>query len=159
MSTALWIAAALLVVAGLAGTVLPALPGIPLIFGGVLLAAWIDDFQRISVWTIAVLGVLAAIGLAIDYIAAAASARRAGASKQGVIGAALGTVVGIFTGLWGLVFMPLVGAAIGEFMAQRDALRAGKIGLATWLGLLLGTAAKIAIAFTMIGVFLAALLL
>jgi len=80
--------------AGLAGTVLPALPGIPLIFGGVLLAAWIDDFQRISVWTIAVLGVLAAIGLAIDYIAAAASARRAGASKQGVIGAAVGTVVG-----------------------------------------------------------------
>jgi uncharacterized protein len=52
-----------------------------------------------------------------------------------------------------------VGAAIGEFIAQRDALRAGKIGLATWLGLLLGTAAKIAIAFTMIGVFLAALLI
>jgi len=70
MSTALWIAAALLVLAGLAGTVLPALPGIPLIFGGVLLAAWIDDFHRISAWTIAVLGVLAAIGLAIDYIAA-----------------------------------------------------------------------------------------
>jgi len=159
MSTALWIVAALLVVAGLAGTVLPALPGIPLIFGGVLLAAWIDDFQRISVWTIAVLGVLAAIGLAIDYIAAAASAKRAGASKHGVIGAAVGTVVGVFTGLWGLVFMPLVGAAIGEFIAQRDALRAGKVGLATWLGLLLGTAAKIAIAFTMIGVFLAALLI
>lgn len=159
MSTALWIVAALLVVSGLAGTVLPALPGIPLIFGGVLLAAWIDDFERISVWTIAVLGVLAAIGLAIDYIAAVASAKRAGASKQGVIGAAVGTVVGIFTGLWGLVFMPLVGAALGEFIAQRDALRAGKVGLATWLGLLLGTAAKIAIAFTMIGVFLAALLI
>jgi uncharacterized protein len=157
MSTALWIVAALLVLVGLAGTVLPALPGIPLIFGGVLLAAWIEDFQRISVWTIAVLGVLAAMGMAIDYIAAAASARRAGASRLGVIGAAVGTVVGIFTGLWGLLFMPLVGAAIGEFIAQRDALRAGKVGLATWFGLLLGTAAKIAIAFTMIGVFLAAL--
>ena len=145
--------------AGVAGTVLPALPGIPLIFGGVLLAAWIEDFQRIGGWTIGVLAVLAVIGLAIDYVAAAASARRAGASRQGVIGAAVGTVVGIFTGLWGLVFMPLVGAAIGEFIAQRDALRAGKVGIATWLGLLVGTAAKIAIAFTMIGVFLAALIL
>jgi len=159
MSSALWIIAALLLLVGLAGTVLPALPGIPLIFGGILLAAWTDDFQRISGWTVVVLGVLAAIGVAIDYIAAAASAKRAGASRQGVIGAAVGTVVGIFTGLWGLVFMPLVGAAIGEFIAQRDGLRAGRIGLATWFGLLLGTTAKIAIAFTMIGVFLAALLI
>ncbi len=159
MTAALWILAALLMLAGLAGTVLPALPGIPLIFGGVLLAAWIEDFQRIGGWTIGVLAVLAVIGVAIDYVAAAASARRAGASRQGVIGAAVGTVVGIFTGLWGLVFMPLVGAAIGEFIAQRDALRAGKVGIATWLGLLVGTAAKIAIAFTMIGVFLAALIL
>jgi uncharacterized protein YqgC (DUF456 family) len=159
MSTALWIVAAVLLLAGLAGTVLPALPGIPLIFGAVLLAAWIEDFQRIGAWTLAVLGVLAAVGMAIDYIAAATSAKRAGASKLGVIGAAVGTVVGIFTGLWGLVFMPLVGAAVGEFIAQRDALRAGKVGLATWIGLLLGTAVKIAIAFTMIGVFLAALLI
>lgn len=159
MTLALWIAAGLLVLAGLAGTVLPALPGIPLIFGGVLLAAWSEDFQRISGWTIAVLAVLAAIGVAIDYLAAAASAKRAGASKQGVIGAAIGTIAGIFTGLWGLLFMPLVGAAIGEYIAQRDALRAGKIGVATWLGLLIGTAAKVAIAFTMIGVFAAALLL
>jgi len=157
MTAALWLLAALLILAGLAGTVLPALPGIPLIFGGVLVAAWIEDFQRIGGWTIGLLAVLAVIGVAIDYVAAALSARRAGASKQGVIGAAVGTVVGIFTGLWGLVFMPLVGAAIGEFIAQLDALRAGKVGIATWLGLLIGTAAKIAIAFTMIGVLAAAI--
>ena len=138
MTTALWIVAVMLVLAGVAGTMLPALPGIPLIFGGVLLAAWIDDFQRISVWSLVILGVLAAIGMAIDYVA-------------------VGPVAGIFTGLWGLVFMPLVGAAIGEYIAQRDAIRAGKVGLATWFGLLIGTAVKIAIAFTMIGVFLVAL--
>jgi len=159
VATALWTAVVLLLVIGLAGAVLPALPGIPLIFGGVLLAAWIEDFQRIGGWTIGVLAMLAVIGIAIDYVAAALSARRVGASRQGVIGAAVGTLAGIFTGLWGLVFMPLVGAAIGEFIAQRDALRAGKVGLATWLGLLLGTAAKIAIAFTMVGVFLGALFL
>ncbi len=159
MTTALWIVAVLLIVIGVAGTVLPALPGVPLIFGGVLLAAWIGDFQRISVFTVVVMAVLAVIGIVIDYVAAAISAKRAGASKEGIIGAAIGTVAGIFTGLWGLLFMPLAGAAIGEFIAHKDALRAGKVGAATWFGLLVGTAIKLAIAFTMIGVFIAALLI
>jgi uncharacterized protein YqgC (DUF456 family) len=158
LTTTLWIVVVVLVLAGLAGTVLPALPGIPLIFGGVLLAAWIEDFQRIPGWVIGVLAVLAVIGVVVDYVAAALSARRVGASRQGIIGAALGTVAGVVTGLWGLIFMPLVGAAIGEFIAHRDALRAGKVGLATWFGLLVGTAVKIAVAFTMIGVFVAALI-
>ena len=159
MTTTLWIVAVLLIVVGVAGTVLPALPGVPLIFGGVLLAAWFDDFQRISVVTVVVLAVLAVIGIVIDYVAAAVSAQRAGASKQGIIGAAIGTVAGIFTGLWGLLFMPLVGAAVGEFIAHKDAFRAGQVGAATWFGLLVGTAIKLAIAFTMVGVFIAALVL
>ena len=159
MTTTLWIIAVLLIVLGVAGTVLPALPGVPLIFGGVLLAAWIDDFQRISVFTVVVLAVLAVLGIAIDYVAAAVSAKRAGASKEGIIGAAIGTVAGVFSGLWGLLFMPLVGAAAGEFIAHKDALRAGKVGAATWFGLLVATAVKLAIAFTMIGVFVAALLI
>jgi len=159
MSTTLWIVAVLLILVGVAGTVLPALPGVPLIFGGVLLAAWIDDFQRISVVTVVVLAVLAVIGIVIDYIAAAISAKRAGASKQGIIGAAIGTVAGVFSGLWGLLFMPLVGAAVGEFLAHKDAFRAGKVGAATWFGLLIGTAIKLAIAFTMVGVFIAALVI
>ena len=157
MTTTLWIVAVLLIVVGVAGTVLPALPGVPLIFGGVLLAAWIGDFQRISVFTVVVLAILAVLGIVIDYIAAALSAKRAGASKEGIIGAAIGTLAGIVTGLWGLLFMPLVGAAVGEFIAHKDALRAGKVGAATWFGLLVGTAIKLAIAFTMVGVFIAAL--
>jgi len=159
MTELLWVLAVLLVIVGAVGTVLPALPGVPLIFAGVLLAAWAEDFQRIGGWTLGVLAVLALIGLAVDYVAASMSAQRAGASRQGIIGAALGTVAGIFTGLVGLVFMPLVGAAIGEFIAHRDALRAGKVGVATWLGLLVGTAIKIAVAFTMIGVFVAAIVI
>jgi uncharacterized protein len=106
-----------------------------------------------------VLAVLALIGFVVDYVAASLSAKRAGASRQGIIGAALGTVAGIFTGLWGLVFMPLVGAAIGEFIAHKDALRAGRVGAATWFGLLVGTAVKVAVAFTMIGVFIAAVII
>ena len=144
---------------GLAGTVLPALPGVPLIYAGIVLAAWIGGFEAISVTTLVILGVLTAIGVAADFVATALGAKRAGASRYGVIGAALGTVVGIFTGLWGLVFMPLVGAALGEFYAHRDALKAGRVGLATWVGMLLGTAVKLAIALTLIGAFLLALLL
>ena len=159
MTAFLWAIAVLLVIVGAVGTVLPALPGVPLIFAGVLLAAWAEDFQRIGGWTLGVLAVLALIGLVVDYVAASMSAQRAGASRQGIIGAALGTVAGIFTGLVGLVFMPLVGAAIGEFIAHQDALRAGKVGVATWLGLLVGTAIKIAVAFTMIGVFVAAIVI
>jgi hypothetical protein len=159
VTSILWVVAVLLVVAGAVGTVLPALPGVPLIFVGVLLAAWAEDFQRIGGWTLAVLAVLTAIGVIVDYAAASMSARRAGASPDGIVGAAIGSVAGIFTGLWGLVFMPLVGAAIGELIAHRDALRAGKVGAATWLGLLVGTAIKIAVAFTMIGVFVAAALI
>jgi uncharacterized protein YqgC (DUF456 family) len=155
----LWVLAVVLVVVGALGTVLPALPGVPLIFVGVLLGAWAEDFQRIGGWTLGVLAVLAVIGMVVDYVAASMSAQRAGASRQGIIGAAIGTVAGIFSGLWGLVFMPLVGAAIGEFIAHRDAFRAGKVGVATWFGLLVGTAIKIAVAFTMIGVFVAAVVL
>jgi uncharacterized protein YqgC (DUF456 family) len=159
MTELLWVVAVLLVIVGAVGTVLPALPGVPLIFAGVLLAAWAEDFQRIGGWTLGVLAVLALVGLVVDYVAASMSAQRAGASRQGIIGAAIGTVAGIFTGLIGLVFMPLVGAAIGEFIAHRDALRAGRVGVATWIGLLIATAIKIAVAFTMIGVFVAAIVI
>lgn len=159
MNTALWIVAVLLIVIGVAGTVLPALPGAILVFAGIALAAWIDDFTRISGWTVGVLGVLTLVAWGADYVAAAMGAKRAGASKQAVIGAALGTIAGIFTGLIGLVFMPLVGAAVGEFVAQRDLKRAGKVGVATWIGLAIGTIAKVVIVFVMVGVFVAALFL
>ncbi|HXF46288.1 MAG TPA: DUF456 family protein [Burkholderiaceae bacterium] len=159
MDTLLWLVAAALIGLGVAGVVLPALPGIAFVYGGIVLGAWIGDFQRVGVGTLVVLGVLAAIGMVVDYVATTIAAQRAGASKQGLIGAALGTVAGVFTGLVGLVFMPLAGAAIGEYLARRDALRAGKVGLATWFGLVLGTVAKLGIVFAMLGVFVAALLL
>ncbi|MEO8344590.1 MAG: DUF456 family protein [Betaproteobacteria bacterium] len=159
MTLLLWTLAVVLILVGIAGTVLPTLPGAILVFCGILLAAWIDDFTRMPVWLLAVFGVMTAIAWAVDYIAAAAGARRVGASKLALFGAVLGTFAGIVTGLWGLLFMPLVGASIGEYIAQRDLRRAGKVGLATWLGLLVGTAAKVAIVFAMVGVFVAALVL
>lgn len=159
MTALLWAVAIVLIAVGVVGTVLPGLPGTILVFAGMVLAAWIDDFARIPVWLIVVFGVMTALAWSVDYFAATAGAKKAGASGLALVGAAIGTLLGIFTGLWGLLFMPLVGAAIGEFIAQRDLARAGKVGIATWLGLLLGTAVKVAIVFAMVGAFLVALAL
>lgn len=158
MTVLLWILSVALILVGIAGTVLPVLPGAILVFAGILLAAWIDDFTRIPVWLVVILGAFTAIAWAVDYLAAVAGAKKAGASKLALIGAAIGTLAGIVTGLWGLLFMPLVGATIGELIAQRDLMRAGKVGVATWIGLLIGTAVKVAIVFAMVGVFVVALI-
>jgi uncharacterized protein YqgC (DUF456 family) len=157
MTALLWTLSALLIVVGVAGIVLPVLPGAGLIFAGILLGAWIDDFTKISGWTVAIAGVLALVSFACDYVAASLGAKRVGASRQAIIGAAIGTVLGIVTGLWGLIFMPLAGAAIGEYLEIRNLQRAGQVGVATAMGLLIGTAVKIALGFTMVGMFVFAL--
>ena len=110
----LWILVVFLMVVGILGTILPAVPGVTLIFGGVVLAAWIDHFTRIPVWLVVVCGVLTAATWVIDYTSAASGAKRLGASRLAVIGAFVGTFAGIFTGFWGLLFMPFAGAAIGR---------------------------------------------
>lgn len=157
MEGLLWTLSALLILVGLLGTVLPALPGVALIFLGIWLGAWIDDYQRVSGLTVVLLAGLTLLAWALDYVAALLGARGAGASRQALIGAALGTVAGLFMGLVGVLFMPFVGAVAGEYLARgshRDSL---KVGLATWLGLMAGLAAKVVIAFMMVGIFLAAL--
>jgi len=159
MTVVLWIVAVTLIVVGVIGTVLPALPGAILVLAGVALGAWIDDFTRISGWTLLVLGILTLLSWAIEYVAALAGAKKAGASRQALVGAAIGTVAGVFTGFVGLVFLPLVGAAAGEYLAQRELLRAGRVGIATWLGMLVGTVLKVAVVFLMVGIFVAALLI
>lgn len=157
MQTALWVLVVLLLVVGFAGTLLPALPGPPFIIVGIWLAAWIDDFNRVSVLMAVVLTLLALAATAVDYVAAAMGAQRVGASRAALLGATLGTVLGIFTGLIGLLFMPLAGAAIGEFLARRDALRAGQVGIATWLGMLIGTVLKLALVCLTLGIFILSL--
>ena len=155
----LWLLSAALILIGIAGTVLPALPGTALVLAGIVLGAWIDDFTRVGWFAVAAVTVLAILAWAMDYVAAMLGAKRAGASRQAIVGAALGTVAGVFTGLVGLLFMPLVGAAVGELIARRDANRAARVGIATWIGILLGLIAKVVLAFVMVGVFIGALLL
>ena len=153
----LWLLCAALILVGLAGTVLPALPGTALVLAGILLGAWIDDFTRVGGLTLTLVAAIAVLAWTLDYVAALMGARKVGASKQALIGAALGTVVGLFMGLVGVLFMPLVGAAVGEYLARRDHRQAVKVGTATWLGMMLGMIAKVVLAFVMVGVFAVAL--
>jgi len=151
---AMWyVLAVMLVLAGLAGSVLPALPGVPLVFSGLLVAAWADGFERVGVLTIAVLGLLTLLSFLIDFAATAMGAKRVGATKLAVIGAALGTFAGLFLGLPGLLVGPFAGAVTGELLSHGQVEQATRAGLATWLGLLFGTLAKLALVFTMLGVF------
>lgn len=152
-ATALWILAIALMVVGALGIVLPALPGVPLMFAGMVVAAAIDDFQRIGWITLTVLGVLTVIAFVVDLAASALGAKRVGASARAVWGALIGTVVGLFFGIPGLLFGPFVGAVVGEITVHGKVDQAGKVGFATWIGLLFGTLAKLAIAFSMVGVF------
>ena len=157
-TTALWIAVIALMAAGVVGTVVPVIPGAVLILAGACLGGWIDDWTRVSWWTLGALGVLTVVSVAVDFVAGSVGAKRVGASKWAITGAAIGTFAGVFSGLWGLLFMPFVGAAIGEYLTQRNVERAGRVGVATGVGLLVGTAVKVALAFSMIGIFAAALL-
>jgi uncharacterized protein YqgC (DUF456 family) len=157
MGTALlWLAVALLVVVGMAGAVLPALPGVPLVFAGLWLAAWIDDYTLVSGWTVGVLGVLSLLAMAVDLVATALGAKKVGASRQAIAGAAIGTFVGVFFGLMGLLLGPFIGAVAGELVARGRLDQAMDVGVATWMGLLFGTLAKLALSLAMVGIFAAA---
>lgn len=154
-TTLLWVLAVGLMLVGLAGTLLPMLPGVPLVFAGMLLAAWIDGFARVGVATLVVLGLLTLLSFVVEYVAAAMGARRAGASRQAIAGAAIGTFAGLFFGLPGLLLGPFIGAATGELVARGGASRAVGVGMGAWIGFAVGSIAKLAIAFTMLGVFIA----
>jgi uncharacterized protein YqgC (DUF456 family) len=149
----LWLLAVVLVLVGLAGSVLPALPGVPLVFGGLLLAAWIDDFQRVTWLTLVVLGLLTVASFVIDFAATALGAQRVGATRLAILGALLGTVAGVFLGIPGLILGPFVGAVAGEMISHGKVEQATRAGLATWMGLIFGTLSKLALVFAMLGVF------
>ena len=148
--------AVVLILVGVAGVILPALPGLPLVFVGMLVAAWAGDFQRIGAVPLVILGLLTLLSVVADFVATAAGAKRVGAGPLAVWGAALGTFAGIFFGPLGLLAGPFLGALLGELWHTRALRRATHVGLATWLGLLLGTVLKLALAFAMLGLFVLA---
>jgi len=150
-----WLLAVLLIAAGLAGLFLPALPGAPLIFAGLLIAAWAEDFRYAGLWTIVALAVITLLSFAVDFWATLFGAKKFGASKRAGVGALIGLAFGVFIGFPGLIFGPFIGAMAGELTVRKDLRQAARAGFGATLGLALGAALKLALAFTMIGIFLA----
>jgi hypothetical protein len=134
MTIVLYVLGVALVIIGLAGIILPALPGHILIFAGLVLAAWAEHFTRVGVWTLVAIAIVGASSFLVDFVGAAVGAKRLGASTRA-----------------------MVGAVIGELTVENDLRRAGRAGVAAWIGFAIGTAIKVALAFVMIGIFVVAL--
>jgi uncharacterized protein len=152
------IVAILLVVIGIAGTILPMLPGVPLVFAGLLLAAWHGGFDQVGVLTMVIIGVIAAMAWAVDFFASVVTAKKAGASKYALWGAAIGAIVGMAGGIVGLIIGPAIGAIVGELITHKSTskeatTKATTVGIAAGLGFVLALAIKIVLVLTMLAVF------
>ena len=147
--------AAILVVLGVLGTVLPVLPGTLFVLAGLFLAAWAQDFTRVGWIGISIIVALAALAFAADFAASILGAKRVGASPKALIGAAIGGFIGVFFGLPGILLGPFIGALVGELMARGGWKQATKVGVGTAVGLLFAAVAKLVLAFLMIGTFAA----
>jgi len=117
---ALWLLGAVLVVLGIAGMLLPALPGPVMMFAGFVIAAWAEGFAYVGYGTLAALAVMTLLAYLVDFIAGAMGAKHFGASSKAAIGAAIGAVVGIFFGLLGISvdiirMLPHVGRVMNPF--------------------------------------------
>lgn len=145
--------AIVLILVGIVGVLLPALPGLPLVFAGMLLAAWAGDFQQIGWVTLVVLGVLTALSFVVDIVSTAIGAQRVGASRKALLGTVIGTFAGLFFMPIGLLAGPFVGALLGELWHGRELRQATTVGLGTWLGIVLGVVLKLGLAFAMLGLF------
>jgi uncharacterized protein YqgC (DUF456 family) len=155
MDIALYVTAAALIVVGLIGAIVPILPGIPLIFGGIWLIAGVDRYHHIGLWWLLSIAAVGAVGLVADLLAGAFGAKRVGASKQAVWGALLGTVIGLFLGLPGLLLGPFVGALLGELASGNSVLRSTHVGVGAWVGLIFGTLVKLVSSVMMVALFAA----
>jgi uncharacterized protein YqgC (DUF456 family) len=154
VSILMLILAGILVIGGLVGLIVPLIPGPPLLLAGLILAAWAEDFAFVGFGTITTLVLLAVLAYIIDFVAGALGAKRYGASKRAAIGAVIGAIVGIFFGLIGVIIGPFIGAFIGQLSEKSDLQTAGKAGFGAWLGLIFGTAAKVALGFCMLGIYI-----
>jgi uncharacterized protein YqgC (DUF456 family) len=150
MHIALYLGASVLILAGLLCAVLPALPGIPLIFAGIWLIAAGDGYGHLGKWWLICIAATGCVGLATDFLAAALGVKRVGASRQAIWGAVIGTVVGLFFGLGGVLVGPFLGALVGELASGSSVTRSTGIGLSTWIGLIFGTLVKLVTSLMMV---------
>jgi uncharacterized protein YqgC (DUF456 family) len=138
------------------GLVVPILPGPLLLFGGLVAAAGAEGFREVGGLTLVILAILMTLAIIMDFVASGLGVKRFGASNRAAWGAILGGLLGLFWGLPGILLGPFAGAFLAELSVHNRLERASRAGFGAWLGFLIGTAAKVALGFTMIGIYLAA---
>jgi hypothetical protein len=157
MEILLYALGALSLVAGVAGVVLPVLPGALLLLLGAVLVGWAEGFTRLGWGTIAASAAIALVIWAVDLIAGVLGAKAFGASRWAVVGAGVGLLAGMFLGLPGIILGPAVGAVVFEYAKNPDFGRAARAGLGTFIGFVLGSVVKVTLSFVLVGVVVLAL--
>ncbi|NLU49992.1 MAG: DUF456 domain-containing protein [Syntrophomonadaceae bacterium] len=155
MQTAVLVAVILIMLIGLAGTFLPIVPGIPLIFLAIAGYGWYEGFHHVSPGYLAVMGGLAILSVLVDYLAGVLGAKYYGSSRAGIWGAFIGGILGIFWGgPLGIVIGPWLGAVVGEYLQLKDIEKALQVGTGTVVGIFAGVVAKVIIGAAMVVSFL-----
>ena len=152
--TAVYILVGILFALGIAGSILPFLPGTILIWVGALIYAIATDFEPVGMGGLVILGALAALAYLVDYVAGAIGVQRLGGTRWAIVGAIAGAVVGVFFGLPGLILGPVLGAVLFELVQSRDMRASLRSGMGSVLGGLLGMAAKLSLSVVMVCLFL-----
>ena len=140
------ITGAFLILLGLAGCILPVLPGPPLSFIGLFLLALVKHFSAPLTPTVIIL--MAVITLAVtigDFVIPLWGARRYGASKWGIWGSVAGMAIGLFFSPFGMILGALIGAVVTEWLVQKEKGQALRAGWGVFIGSLLGTVLKLGV--------------
>lgn len=145
--------ALLIMGAGLVGSVLPGLPGPPLVLAAAIGHRLYFGANGVGNVVLGLLVLLTLLSIALDYLASLFGAKKLGATWRGVLGAALGALFGILAPPVGLLIGPFVGATLLEWAGGRELKQAGKAGLGAFLGFLAGAVGKVACCVAMIALF------
>lgn len=152
MNIALIIIGSILIIIGIIGCIVPIIPGPPISFAGLIV---LEFNSHISFsWVLLILsGILMIVATILDYYVPVWGTKIVGGTKWGIRGCAVGLIIGLFFGIWGVLFFPFIGAFVGEVLyfsikkknKKRKFINALKSACGSFLGLMLGVALKLSV--------------
>ena len=145
--------ALLVMCVGLLGTILPMIPGSPIVLAAAILHKLYFGPNGANIWVLVVLGLLVLVSIGLDYVATSVGAKRLGGSWKGMLGAVVGGIVGLFFNLPGILLGPFIGAFLFELIGDYEYKRALRAGTGATLGLLIGAVGKFSVCVVMIALF------